>query len=158
MDTTPGGCPGKRAWYNDGRSPVQDGTIPPHKTGKEAWIGMLAEWVVFLLVVHLLSATPLFLIARKLEHPAPIAAFVPFINAWLVVELAGREWYWLLALALPLIGEVIWAILWMDIARELGHPEWQGALMVIPVLHFVLMFYFGLASAPDPGEDLLAGS
>ena len=98
LDTTPGGCPGKRAWYNDGRSPVQDGTIPPHKTGKAAWIGMLAEWGVFLLVVHLLSATPLFLIARKLEHPAPIAAFVPFINAWLVVELAGREWYWLLGI------------------------------------------------------------
>src|SRR5689334_18194800 len=78
------------------------------------------------LVMYVVVSLPLYLIAQKLGNDSPWMAFIPIANLFLLCSLAGKEWWYVLLLLIPLINLVILAILYMGLAENLGHPAWVG--------------------------------
>ncbi|MCX5717850.1 MAG: DUF5684 domain-containing protein, partial [Nitrospirae bacterium] len=94
-------------------------------------IAVVAIWVVYYLLC-------LFLIAKKLGIPAPWTAWLPIVNLWTIVTCAGKPWWWMLILFIPLANIFIYIYLWMCISENCGKSKWLGLLILIPTADLVL--------------------
>jgi hypothetical protein len=81
---------------------------------------------------------------------------VPLLNLWAVVGSAGKPWWWIILLFVPLVNIFIWIYLWLCITENLGHNKWLGLLMLLPMINLVFMAY--LAFAKSPAAASTAGS
>ena len=104
--------------------------------GTDPGILIVAEIVYFLIFAVLQ-----FLIARKLGEDNPWFAFLPFLNIWLMVEMAGVDWWYILLLFLPGINILVYAYLWWEIADAAGKPPAVGLLCWIPCINIFGMAY-----------------
>ncbi|MDP3260480.1 MAG: DUF5684 domain-containing protein [Thermodesulfovibrionales bacterium] len=113
-------------------------------------LAIVAIWVVYYLLC-------LFLIAKKLAIPAPWTAWIPIVNLWTIVTCAGKPWWWILLLLIPIAGLFIYIYLWMCISENRGKSKWLGLLILIPtadlVLYGILAFSKG-AEKTDMVEDM----
>ncbi len=115
--------------------------------GMEIIFGLIAVFIVLMIVLYVYSAIVLMTIAKKLNNPHPWMAWIPFANAYLMTELANAPW-WTLLIAIvagfiPFVGIVItmgiitwW---WWNIAEARGKPAWFGLLTLIPIVNLVIM-------------------
>jgi hypothetical protein len=101
------------------------------------------------LVVYLVYAVPVFIIARKCEHPYAWLAFVPIANLWLMVDIAGKEWWWMLLFFVPFANIVAYAVVWMGIMEATNKSPLLGLLMFVPLLNIAVAFY---AAIYEPQE------
>lgn len=103
-------------------------------------LAIVAIWVLYYLLC-------LFLIAKKLAIPAPWTAWIPVINLWTIVTCAGKPWWWILLMFIPLANIFIYIYLWMCISENRGKSKWLGLLLLIPpadlVLYGILAFSKG---------------
>jgi hypothetical protein len=99
--------------------------------------------LLFYLVLYIIYALPLFVIARKSQHPMAWLAFVPLADLWLMCDMADKEIWWILvALLVPFVGWVLFNIVvWTAIAENTNKPSWLGILMVIPVVNLFVGYY-----------------
>ncbi|OGW57335.1 MAG: hypothetical protein A2Z09_02530 [Nitrospirae bacterium RBG_16_43_8] len=102
-----------------------------------AGFGIIVLAIVAILVVYCLLC--LFLIAKKLAIPAPWTAWIPIINLWTIITCAGKPWWWILLLFIPIAGIFIKIYLWMCITENLGRNKWLGLLLLVPIAGFVWM-------------------
>jgi hypothetical protein len=120
-----------------------------------AGFGIIIIVVVVIWVVYYLLC--LFLIAKKLGIPAPWTAWIPIVNLWTIVTCAGRPWWWILLLFIPIAGIFVYIYLWMCISENRGKSKWLGLLILIPtadlVLYGILAFSKG-AEKTDTIEDM----
>jgi hypothetical protein len=75
------------------------------------------------------------------------------MNTFLLIKMAGKEWWWFLLGLVPLVNIVIFAILWIETAKAAGHSPIWGVLVLIPFLNFVaigVMAFSGGTSGPLP--------
>ena len=93
------------------------------------------------LAFYVLGAIPLFTMAKKIGSPNAWFAFVPILNLVLMLEIAGKELWWILLMFVPCVNVVVIAIVWMGIAEAMDKPSWLGLLMFVPGLNFLLPFY-----------------
>ena len=104
--------------------------------------------IVLSIVVYLVATVPVYKIAQRLNEENAWMAFVPIANAFLLVSMAGKEWWWVLLMLIPVINFFIAIILFMGIADNLGHPSWMGILMIVPLLNLALLYYWAFGPAP----------
>jgi hypothetical protein len=112
------------------------GISPQMLTAVLASFGIIILAVVVVYVVYYLLC--LFLIAKKLAIPAPWTAWIPFVNLWTIVTCAGKPWWWILLLFIPLANIFIYIYLWMCISENRGKSKWLGLLILIPTADLVL--------------------
>lgn len=99
--------------------------------------------IAVLLVVYVLMCLPLMLVARRLECPA-LMAWIPVFQLFLVLRMADRPLWWFIFFFIPLVNILIYGMLWMTIARRLQQPALLGVIMLIPVVKYLLLWYFAL--------------
>ena len=131
------------------------GISPQMLTAMLAGFGIIILAIVAIWVVYYLLC--LFLIAKKLAIPAPWTAWIPIVNLWTIVTCAGKPWWWILLLLIPIAGLFIYIYLWMCISENRGKSKWLGLLILIPtadlVLYGILAFSKG-AEKTDMVEDM----
>ncbi len=110
-------------------------------------MGVVFLFIVFLYVLH--YCIPTFMIAKNLNVENPWMAWVPLVNIYLTCKIAGRPGWWLLLSLIPLVGIVIFVILWMDIADKCHKPRWSGILVIVPFISLIFIWYLAL-SKPTP--------
>ena len=74
-----------------------------------------------------------------------LAGVDPIINLWILVQCAGKEWWWILLLFIPLVNIVVQVIIWMAIAERRGKPSWTGILIIVPVVNIFMPGYFAFS-------------
>ncbi|GAA3788272.1 DUF5684 domain-containing protein [Amycolatopsis tucumanensis] len=86
------------------------------------------------------------------------AAIVPIYNTIVLLRVAGRPWWWILLMLIPLVNVVLLFIVYIDLARSFGRGTGFGVLMVffpfifLPILGFGSARYLGPAGGqPHPG-------
>ena len=102
-------------------------------------IGAIIVW----LVVYLFFAYCLAMIAKKTGRPfgnSFIMAIIPIANIILILQIAGKPWWWLFLFLIPIVNLVISIIVWMAIAEARGKPGWWGILLVLVPIVNVIMF------------------
>jgi len=100
--------------------------------GSIAALGML--FLAIGIGVYVFAGLCLFLIAKKLDVPAPWTAWIPLVNLWTLVTAAGKPAWWIILCFIPVINIFVFVYLYMCITENLGKNKWLGLLVLLPVI------------------------
>jgi hypothetical protein len=136
--------------------------IPGLGTGMMAGFGMIMTVLqIISLLVYIFFCYCIFRIAKRLDIPAPWLAFIPIIQIWTIVSCAGKPWWWILLLLVPLVNIIIWFIIWMSISENVGKSKVLGFLialfMIIPIIGYLLPAILAFSKSETyegPVEDI----
>ncbi len=103
--------------------------------------GFATLFIILELAIYIYVCLCIFLIAKKLDVPNPWIAWIPIAQIWTIVNCAGKPWWWILLLLVPIVNIIIGIVLWMSITENLGKNKWLGLLMLLPIVNFV---YIGI--------------
>jgi len=84
------------------------------------------------------------------------AALIPIYNTLVLLEILGREWFWILLMLIPGVDLVIVVAMMLDLAKVFGKDTAYGCLIVlfpyimVPVLAFGDAKYLGPIAAQAP--------
>lgn len=106
--------------------------------------------ILLWLVLYLYFAFTQFKIAQKVNHNAPWWAFIPIVNLFQQIQMAGKEWYWFILYLVPVVNIFAIAIIWMNIAQRCQKSSTWGILAILPILNFIAWGYLAFSgSAPS---------
>ena len=78
------------------------------------------------------------------------AAIVPFYNMYVLCQIAGRPWWWLLLMFIPIVGLVVAIIIAIDVAKSFGKGTGFGIGLALLPFVFYPMLGFGSAQYQGP--------
>lgn len=84
-------------------------------------------------------------IGKKLNDSKTWKAWVPIVNVFYTIKLAGKSYWWFLLFLIPIVGIVFTAIVWMEIAEKTRNPKWWGILMLIPLVNIFALGYLAFS-------------
>ncbi len=98
------------------------------------------------LVMWLVISVPIMAMARRVGHDMPWLAFIPIAQLWLLIDIAGRDWWFLLLMFVPVVnlGVLVW--IGMGLADTFNQPQWLGILMLVPLVNLAVLYYFGFGA------------
>jgi hypothetical protein len=127
--------------------------IPGMGPGLMAGLGMLMTVIqIVSILLYLFFCFCIFLIAKKLEVPAPWLAFIPIINIWTIVSCAGKPWWWILLLFVPLLNIIIGILIWVYITENMGKNKWLGLLMIVPIVNYIFLAFLAFSKTEQAGS------
>ena len=91
-----------------------------------------------------------FAIAKKISHKYPWWAFVPVLNLYQTVEMAGKEWYWFVFYFIPFVNIFAFAAVWWEIAKTCNKSPIYGILMLLPIINFFAIAGLALGEVSKP--------
>jgi len=103
--------------------------------------------------IFILFSLPLFIIARKLDVPRPILAFIPIVQNWTLTSAAGLSFIWgLLITIVPLL--FIYPI--MLVSERLGKGKLLGLILFIILgpLGLLILAIIGRAGGAAAASDM----
>jgi hypothetical protein len=95
-----------------------------------------------------------FVSVKKLKAENPWLAFIPLVNVFLMLKMAGITYWAILLLIIPVVNMIFMIIVWMKISEKLRFSKWLGLLMVLPLVNLIVIFYlaFGTPAVGGPVE------
>jgi hypothetical protein len=97
----------------------------------------IVMWLV-ILALYLYFAYAMFKIAQKTgQSKSAWWAFIPILNTFLMIKMAGRPMYWFIFCLIPIVNVIIFAVLWIDIAKACSQSPVWGFLTILPFINFV---------------------
>ncbi|MGQ9570225.1 MAG: DUF5684 domain-containing protein [Thermodesulfovibrionales bacterium] len=119
--------------------------------------GLFAGFAMILILIeialYIFFSLCLFLIAKKLNVPAPWTAWIPIVQMWTIVASACKPWWWLLLFLIPIVNIIVGIYLWICITENLGKNKWLGLLMLLPIVNFV---FLGILAFSKSGGGYIA--
>jgi hypothetical protein len=125
------------------------GRFPQMLTGLMAGLGMV--FLVIGIAVYLYSCLCIFIIAKKLNVPAPWTAWIPLVQLWTIVSSAGKPGWWVILLIIPIVGAIVYFYIWICITENLGKNKWLGLLMLLPVINLIFMGMLAFSKTETKG-------
>lgn len=81
------------------------------------------------------------------------AAIIPIYNTYILLKIAGREWWWLLLMLIPFVNIVVWLVLSLDIAKSFDKGTGFG--LFIFFLNGIAFMVLGFGDAQYYGPAAL---
>lgn len=78
------------------------------------------------------------------------AAIVPIYNVYIMTQIAGRPWWWLLLMFIPIVGLIVGILLSIDIAKSFGKGTGFAIGLVFLAPIFFCILGFGSAQYAGP--------
>ena len=116
-------------------------------------------FLIISVALYLFFSACLYIMAKKLNVPAPFLAWVPLIQVWtFVVAAKGTDEspvLWIIGLIIPIVSFFVGIYLWMCLTERMGKDKWLGLLTLVPVvnLFFVGWLAFQKGSAKSSEEQ-----
>lgn len=123
-----------------------------------AFIGMFAGMMMVVLAVglvfYLFYAFCMFKIGQKLDVPYSWLAFVPVANSfWPLVGAAGKPWWWIFLMLVPLVQIIVIFYLFMCVAENLGKNKWVALILQITLIGYLVLYpWLAFSQGPDRRE------
>lgn len=113
--------------------------------GAVTWLVILAAYLYF--------AYALFKIAQKTGYSGNAWwAFIPILNTLLLVKMAGRPLYWFLFCLVPFVNIIIFAVLWIDVAKACSQSPVWGFLTILPFINFISIGILAFSAMVPPSQ------
>lgn len=112
-----------------------------------AMIGGLFGGLVGLLL-SILALVAMWKVYTKAGKPG-WAVLIPVYNLYVLLEIIGRPWYWLLLFLIPLVNVVLMVMVAFDLAKAFGKGSGFGLGLVF--LNFIFMLILGFGDAEYVG-------
>jgi hypothetical protein len=94
--------------------------------------------LVGIVIGHLITGYPLFVMATRLGYANPWFGFIPILNLVMLVQLADLEIWWV----------IVCLFCWfpigypgMKLAEKVGKPSWVGILLFVPCVNVICLYY-----------------
>ena len=113
-----------------------------------------AIMLMVILAVYAYFAFAQYKIAQKAGHSSPWMAWIPIANLFQLIDIAGKQWFWILLLFVPFVNIICFAILWAEAAKRIGCSEVWGWLTILPFINFVSIGVMAFGS----GSPQVSGS
>jgi hypothetical protein len=82
-------------------------------------------------------------------------SIIPIWNTVVMLKIAGRPWWWVILVIIPLVGIVVWIVLAIDLAQWFGKSDgFAVGVVVLPSIFFLIL---GFGSAQYVGPAAQAG-
>jgi hypothetical protein len=107
--------------------------------GLGLFFGIYGIICCFWLVLYVYVSYCLMKIAKKLNVENAWLAWIPIVNLWIVVQCAGKEWWWIILMFIPIVGYVVNILLWMAMCERRGKASGVGLLMILPPLGYLIL-------------------
>jgi hypothetical protein len=126
--------------------------VPTDMGMYQAFIGFFMAYGAMLLIVgvvyYVFMALAIMKLAKKFKIDNPWMAWIPLLNVWLLIQIAGLQWWWILLVVfagfVPSIGTLISMAagfyIWFKISEKAGKPQWFALLMFIPIVNIWAVF------------------
>ncbi len=98
------------------------------------------------LVIYIVGSLPVMAMARRVGHDMPWLAFIPIAQMWLLIDIAGRDWWCLLLMFVPVVNLGVSVWIGMGLADTFNQPQWLGILMLVPLVNLAVLYYFGFGA------------
>lgn len=82
------------------------------------------------------------IIANKLDVRPAWLAWVPLLSIWVFVKSAGKPWWWILLLFIPLVNIVLVLIMIFSIPPRLGKSALWGLVIFLPIIGYLIYYGF----------------
>ncbi|KAA0214558.1 MAG: signal peptidase I [Leptolyngbya sp. PLA3] len=81
---------------------------------------------------------------------AGFLAIIPIVNAYIILKIVGRPWWWLILMLIPIVSLIVWIIAMLDLAKSFGKGVGfaVGLILLGPI--FVCILGFGSAQYQGP--------
>jgi hypothetical protein len=108
-------------------------------------------WAVFLIsfligiAAYIYVADCFMKMAQRLGVPNGWFAFIPFLNYWLLCQMAQKENSWFIIMLIfsfcffP-VTFVMMILVLMDVSARLGFESYWGILFIIPIFNFYVVY------------------
>jgi len=93
------------------------------------------------LLAYFLYTVPMYLLAKKMGDDEAWFAFIPILNIWQQIQLAGLDWWFILLCLIPCVNLFVIIYIWMKICEVNGKPSLLGLLSVVPLANIGLILY-----------------
>lgn len=127
----------------------------PDAAGPGALIAMVAALGMILVFIgiafYIYYSLCLFLIAKKLDVPAPWTAWIPLIQLWTFVVSAGKPGWWVLLFLVPLVNFFVGIYLWICVTENLGKNKWLGLLILVPLVGILYPGWLAFSKTESSG-------
>lgn len=118
-----------------------------YETGQSAGLGMIP--LLFILGVYLYLAFTMFKMAQKTGHSdSAWWSFIPILNTFLVFKMASKPAWWFILCLIPIVNIVVFAILWIEVAKACGQSPVWGVLVLIPLINFIALGVLAFSAPP----------
>jgi hypothetical protein len=106
-----------------------------------ATAGVMGLVLLLCVVMYVVTCLPFYLISKKTGIGISFFAWVPILNAYLMLQLAEKPGWWLILMFVPIVNIVIFILTYCGIAETCRRPAWVGALVLIPIVNILLPWY-----------------
>lgn len=103
--------------------------------------GIIMVCVVFMVLFYVYFALALQTIANKTNTENAWFAWIPILNAILILNVARKPLWWLILLLIPVVNIVVAIIVWMGVAEARNKPNWWGILTIVPLVGIIVPGY-----------------
>ena len=115
-------------------------TMNDQMTGAEAAMGTVT--LIFSLEIMILILVGMWKIFVKAGQPG-WGCLIPIYNILVMLRVAGRPWWWLLLMLIPIVNIVILIMINIDIARNFGKGIGFAIGMILLGFVFIPLLGFG---------------
>lgn len=127
--------------------------------GFASWERFFGWYFFFGIMCYVYLALCLQFLAKKTNTADGWLAWIPIAQIFLMVNIAGKPWWWSFFMLIPGVNLVIAVILWMLIAEKRGQPNWLGLLILVPVIGIAIPGYLAfsdtsiISKTSEPKEE-----
>ena len=115
-------------------------TMNDQMTGAEAAMGTVS--LIVYLAIMILMLVGLWKVFVKAGQPG-WGCLIPIYNILVMLRVAGRPWWWLLLMLIPIVNIVILIMINLDIARNFGKGVGFAIGMILLGFVFIPLLGFG---------------
>jgi signal peptidase I len=87
-------------------------------------------------VIHFLGTWKLY----KRAGRAPWQAAIPVYNAFVLLNIIKRPWWWIILMFIPIVQLLIFPVVWVETAKSFGHDDSRDVFLSVVTLGFYLYF------------------
>ncbi len=91
------------------------------------------------ILFYILFSLSLFRVAQKTKMHRPWLAWIPMIQMWVPVTIAGKSWKWFVLLFVPFANIVAIWVVWGKVAQQLERSVWIGRAMLLPFVNLFVL-------------------
>ncbi|MCL2881958.1 MAG: DUF5684 domain-containing protein [Coriobacteriia bacterium] len=107
-------------------------------------------WLIYV-VILVLMIVAMFKLFAKAGKPG-WTAIIPILNVLQLLDIAGKPWWWIILMCIPIVDIVILFIVSIAVAKAYGKGAGFGICLVIFAPIFYLILGFGSAHYQRPAD------
>ncbi|MFQ6115928.1 MAG: hypothetical protein ACE5NG_17850 [bacterium] len=66
--------------------------------------------------------------------------------------MAGKPWYWFIFCLIPFVNVIVFAILWINVAKACCQSPVWGFLTILPFINFISIGVLAFTGSPRPTQ------